>query len=60
MLLENGSFPFADRLLQSIKANKEQLEQGNTPTAIPTEVMQQVEAASNPDVLAMLQGDRVS
>ncbi len=58
MLLENGSFPFADKLLQNIRANKEQLEQGSTPTtAIPTDVREEIEQGSNPDVLAMLLGD---
>lgn len=32
-LLEHGDFPFADELLQSIKSQKEQLEQGKMPFA---------------------------
>lgn len=40
-LLENGDFPFADDLLQSIKAQKEQLENGQAPEALPQGVVQQ-------------------
>ena len=31
MFLEHSSYPFADKLLESIKAQKEQLEKGNIP-----------------------------
>ena len=33
-LLEHGDFPFADELLQSIKSQKEQLEQGKMPDGL--------------------------
>ena len=35
-LLEHGDFPFADELLQSIKSQKEQLEQGKVPDGLGT------------------------
>lgn len=53
-LLENGSFPFADQLLQSIKSQKEQLAQGQTPQALPPQLQQQIDAGTNPQALEML------
>lgn len=38
-LLEHGDFPFADELLQSIKSQKEQLEQGKVPDGLSPELM---------------------
>lgn len=46
-LLEHGDFPFADDLLQSIRSQKEQLEQGQIPDAISPELQQQVQAGAN-------------
>lgn len=46
-LLEHGSFPFADKLLQSIQSQKEQLAQGQTPEGVPADVMQQVQQDAN-------------
>lgn len=46
-LLENGDFPFADQLLQSIKSQQEQLQQGNIPDALPENVIQQVQQGAN-------------
>lgn len=43
MLLKHGNFPFSDELLQSIKTQKEQVEQGNTPNNIPPELIQQAQ-----------------
>lgn len=40
-LLEYGDFPFADRLLQSIKSQREQMKQGRTPDALPPELLEQ-------------------
>lgn len=40
-LLEHGDFPFADELLQSIKSQKEQLEQGKMPDGLSPELMAQ-------------------
>ena len=54
-LLENGDFPFADDLLQSIKSNKEQMENGETPSGIPPELMQKVQQSADPRAVQMLQ-----
>lgn len=42
-LLEHGDFPFADELLQSIKSQKEQLEQGKVPDGLSPELMAQAQ-----------------
>lgn len=42
-LLEHGDFPFADELLQSIKSQKEQLEQGKMPDGLSPELMAQAQ-----------------
>lgn len=39
-LLEVGDFPFGDRLLQSLKVQREQLEQGQAVTPLPQDVVQ--------------------
>lgn len=46
-LLENGDFPFADQLLQSIQSQKEQVAQGQVPSNLPPELMQQVQQGAN-------------
>lgn len=46
-LLEHGDFPFADDLLQSIKAQKEQLEQGQVPEGMSPELAQRVQQGAN-------------
>lgn len=46
-LLEHGEFPFADELLQSIKSQKEQLEQGKMPDGLSPELMAQVQQGAN-------------
>lgn len=46
-LLEHGDFPFADELLQSIKSQKEQLEQGKVPDSISPELMAQAQQGAN-------------
>lgn len=53
-LLQYGDFPFADDLLQSIKSQKESIQQGNTPEGINPEVAQQVQMQSNPQAMQML------
>ena len=40
-LLEHGDFPFADELLQSIKAQREQMEQGQLPDGVSPELAAQ-------------------
>ena len=41
-LLQNGDFPFADQLLQSLQSQKEQLEQGRVPDSLSPELQQQL------------------
>lgn len=51
-LLEHGDFPFADSLLQSIKSQNEQIQQGGTPQGIDPALMQQVEESADADNVA--------
>lgn len=53
-LLEHGDFPFADELLQSIKAQKEQIQQGGMPQGVSPEVMQQAQQGANMDAVNRL------
>ena len=46
-LLEHGDFPFADELLQSIKSQKAQLEQGKMPDGLSPELMAQAQQGAN-------------
>ena len=46
-LLEHVDFPFADELLQSIKSQKEQLEQGKVPDGLSPELMAQAQQGAN-------------
>lgn len=46
-LLEHGDFPFADKLLQSIKSQREQLEQGQMPEGLSPELAQQAQQGAN-------------
>ena len=46
-LLEYGDFPFADELLQSLKSQQEQLENGQTPDGVSPEIMQQAQQGAN-------------
>lgn len=54
-LLENGNFPFADRLLQSIKSQREDVENGKIPQGISPELQQQVAQSANPEAVKQLQ-----
>ena len=54
-LLEFGDFDFADALLQSIDNQERQLAQGQQVEGLPPEVMQQVQAGSDPRAMEMLQ-----
>lgn len=54
-LLEHGDFPFADELLQSIKSQKEQLEQGKMPDGISPELMAQAQQGANMQAVGKLQ-----
>jgi hypothetical protein len=69
-LLENGAFPFADKLLQTIQARQEQAQQAQQemmmaqqaqqamPTEqeqfIPDDIRQAIEQNANPEILQML------
>lgn len=53
-LLEHGDFPFADELLQSIKAQKEQIQQGGVPQGVSPEIMQQAQQGANMDAVNRL------
>lgn len=55
-LLENGDFPFADDLLQSIKSQKEQMVQGGQPAALPQGVVQQAQQGADMGSVAAAQG----
>lgn len=46
-LLEHGDFPFADKLLQSIKSQREQLEQGQMPEGLSPELLQQAQQGAD-------------
>ncbi|MDY6287966.1 MAG: hypothetical protein SPM02_00795 [Bacteroidales bacterium] len=53
-LLENGDFPNGDKILQSLRSQKEQLAQGQMPEGMSPEVMQQIQAGANPQAVAQL------
>lgn len=59
-LLENGDFPFADQLLQSIKAQQEQIGNGQTPDGLSPQLAEQVQQEANMEAVQqgqqMLQG----
>ena len=59
-LLEFGDFPFADELLQSIKSQKEQIEQGEMPEAISPQLMQQAQQGANMQAVNMLHNAMVA
>ena len=54
-LLEFGDFPFADALLQSIRSQREQMQQGQTPQGISPEVLEQVQSQADPEAVAKAQ-----
>ena len=47
-LLEHGSFPFADDLLQSIRSQKEEMEQGAMPQGTDPQAAAQIVQQANP------------
>jgi hypothetical protein len=55
-LLENGSFPFADKLIQSVKLHQEQMQAGMQPSQplVPGDISQQLAAGTSPIVQQML------
>lgn len=54
-LLEHGSFPFADELLQSIKVQKEQMAQGQMPEGVPAELAAQAQNGADPQAVERAQ-----
>ena len=46
-LLENTSFPFADKILEAIKRNEQQAAQGAQMSGIPQELLEQLQGAAN-------------
>ena len=60
-LLENGSFPFADKLLQSIQSQAQQMQQGQPIQGIDPALMQQAQQGVNMNAVNraydMLRGD---
>lgn len=57
MLLEHSDFPFADDLLQSLQAQKEQMMQGQAPSGLPESVMQQAQQGT--DMSAVQQAENM-
>lgn len=55
-LLEVGDFTFADQLLQSIKSQQQQMQQGQTPEGVPPELMQQVQNGADMNAVNKLYG----
>ncbi len=56
MLLENGSFPFADKLLQELQSQNEQISQGQAPQGLSPELMAQIGAAGGAEQNPLLPG----
>lgn len=48
-LLEHGDFPFADKLLQSIRSQRQQMAQGQTPEGVSPELLQQARQGADMD-----------
>lgn len=55
-LLEHGDFPFADKLLQSIKSQREQLEQGEMPEGLSPELAQQAQQGADMRAVRQAEG----
>ena len=53
-MLEHSTLPFADELLQSINAQKEQMERGQVPEGISPELMQQAQQGVNMQAMNQL------
>ena len=46
MFLEHSSYPFADKILQSMKKMREEMAQGNMPEGAPAQLLQQMQQES--------------
>lgn len=55
-LLEFGEFPFADGLLQSIKSQQEQVQQGQQPQGVPPELAAQAQQGANMNAVGQAYG----
>lgn len=55
-LLEVGDFTFADQLLQSIKSQQQQMQQGQTPEGVLPELMQQAQNGADMNAVNKLYG----
>lgn len=55
-LLQVGDFPFADQLLQSIKSQQEQIQNGEIPQGVSPELQQQVAAGADQQAANQLYG----
>ena len=55
-LLENGNFPFADQLLQSLQSQQEQLQQGQVPDGLSPQLQQQVQQGADMEAANKLYG----
>ena len=53
-LLEVGSFEFADRLLENLKAQEEQMQAGQAPQGIDPQLLEQIQAGANPEAVQAL------
>jgi hypothetical protein len=57
-MLENGAFPFADKLMQSIEADEseqeEAMQQGGQIPQLDQEVLDQVYSQANPQAMEMI------
>ena len=53
-MLECGSFPFADELLQSVQSQQEQLAQGQQPDSLSPELMAQIQNGANPEAMKLV------
>lgn len=53
-LLQHGDFPFADKLLESVKLQKEQLENGQPVQGLPEDLASQAQGGADPKALQLL------
>lgn len=56
-LLQFGNFPFADKLLQNIQSQKQQIESGQMPEGLSPELLQKIQ--QNADMNAVGQAQRM-
>lgn len=54
-LLSVGQFPFGDELLQAINSQREQIENGQQPAGLPSELINQVKQQTTPENQMLLQ-----